>query len=426
MLFKFIFVVLLIVSVTSSVFAQSPDSADSIWTRSRLTGDWWGARSFLANYGVTLDLEYTSTFQGLMAGAEDSTAGYGGKVNAFLNLESGKMGLWNGTGLHTHIEYRHGKAGANLGNTLFATNTAQFYPVDAPEKVVATSLYLSQRVGERIDFYLGKINPIDFLAVDPFLGGWGIHRFMNLVFVGPPSGLVSPVIMGIVAVIKTKSDRAHVLPATAANLFRGGTLTIMLFDPNDRTNDIFPGDWFRDGVNILATGAHSAKLAGRKATYTLFAYYSTAEGVDFSTLAPGVETTNKRGSYNFALQFTLNLQENPGQSKASWGFYCKASIADGNPNYVKASVIAGIGGRALFFGRPQDSFGMGGFYYNLSNELENALAPLTEFGNEAGIEAYYNWSITPWLYLGGDLQYVYPALAGESGLLGAVRLNVRL
>ena len=35
-----------------------------------------------------------------------------------------------------------------------------------------------------------------------------------------------------------------------------------------------------------------------------------------------------------------------------------------------------IGGRALFFGRPRDVFGMGGFYYNLSDELEDALDPL--------------------------------------------------
>ncbi len=426
MVFRFILALSLIASATPSVIAQSAAPADTIWTRSRLTGGWWGARSYLADHGVTFDLEYTSTFQGLMSGTGDSTAGYGGKVDVFFNLESGKLGLWKGGGLHTHVEYRHGDAGSNLGNTLFATNTAQFYPVDAPEEVVATSLYLSQKVGERVDVHLGKINPIDFLAADPFFGGWGIHRFMNLVFVGPPSGLVPPVLMGVVTIFRTKSDRVHVLPATAADIFRGGTLTFMVFDPNDRTTDYFPGDLFKEGVNMVVTGAHAAKIAGRKTTYILFAYYSTAEGVDFSTLPPGIETTNKRGSYNFAIQFTLNLQESTAQPKASWGFYCKASIADGNPNYVRASVVAGIGGRALFFGRPQDSFGVGGFYYNLSNELGDALEPLTDFGNEAAIEVFYNWSITPWLYLGGDLQYVYPALGGESGLLGAIRLNIRL
>ena len=47
--------------VTPSVFGQS----------SALTGDWWGARSSLADNGVSLDLRYTSFYQGLASGTGD-------------------------------------------------------------------------------------------------------------------------------------------------------------------------------------------------------------------------------------------------------------------------------------------------------------------------------------------------------------------
>jgi porin len=201
--------------------------------------------------------------------------------------------------------------------------------------------------------------------------------------------------------------------------------TVMVFDPNDRTTDYFPGDLFSDGVNVSASGVHAAELAGRKSTYTVTANFSTAEGVDYSTLPPGVETTNKTGAYNIAFQFTHNLQEHTDRPDANWGFYFKAAIADGNPNYVKASVLGGIGGRALFLGRPQDSFGLGGFYYDLSDEIEGSLDPIAEFGNEAAIEAFYSWSVTPWLHAGGDIQYVYPARGGETSLIAAVRANIR-
>ncbi len=399
-----------IVSTTPSAVAQEPVPAGSFWSRSRLTGDWWGARSSLVDHGVTLDLDYTATFQGLVSGTKDEDSGYGGKVDAFLNFDSGKLGLWEGGGLHTHVEFRHGDAQSNLGNALFATNTAQLWPVDAPEQIVATSIYLAQQVGDRVNVLVGKFNPVDFLAEDPFFGGWGTRRFMNLIFVAPPSGLVPPVFMGAVTSMRTK----HV------------TWTVMAFDPNDRTTDYFPADVFEDGVNVSASGAHAAELDGRKTTYTVTFNFSTAEGVDYSTLPPGTETTDKKGAWNLAFQFTHNLQESTEQPIVNWGFYFKMAVADGNPNYVKASVLGGIGGRALFLGRPQDSFGIGGFYYNLSDALEASLDPIAEFGDEAAVEAFYSWSATPWLHVGGDIQYVFPARRrADSGLIGALRTNLR-
>lgn len=402
--------------ISGPVAAQEdPDSAtpgplDSERTRPRLTGDWWGARTWLTDHGVTLELDYTAFYQGLVSGTRERDSGYGGKVDAFFNLDSGKMGLWEGSGLRTHIEYRHGDARSNIGNTLFATNTALLWPVDAPEEVVATSIFLTQKLGQRIDLLVGKFNPIDFLAADPFFGGWGTRRFMNLIFVAPPSGLIPPVFMGAVTNVRTK----HV------------SWTVMVFDPNDRTTEYFPGDLFADGVNVSASATHAAKVAGRKTTYSVTFNFSTAEGVDYSTLPPGIETTDAKGAYNVAFQFTHNLQESAEAPEVNWGLYAKAAIADGNPNYVKASVVAGVGGRALFLGRPQDAFGLGGFYYDLSDELEDSLDPLADFGDEAAIEAFYSWSVVPWLGVSGDIQYVDPARQGvEPGFIAAIRANIR-
>jgi porin len=123
------------------------------------------------------------------------------------------------------------------------------------------------------------------------------------------------------------------------------------------------------------------------------------------------------------VQFIHNLQESEEQS---WGLYLKAATADGNPNYVKATAVAGIGGRALFFGRPQDSFGLGAFYYNLSDDLQNSLDPLVEFDDESAIEAFYNYAVTPWLYVAADIQYIDPARGdNEHALVSALRAQIR-
>lgn len=390
--------------------ALSP--SDTNWlSRPYLTGDWGGVRTSLAEKGVTLDLRHTSFYQGLASGTGDKDFEYGAKVDAFINFDFGKLGLWKGGGFRSHIEYSYGDLATNLGGVLFATNTAMYWPVGAPEKVVATSLNFIQKVGEENTIAVGKFNPVDVYASHAFYGGWGIDRFMNIVLVAPPSGLIPVVFMGAIASVETPSAK----------------WTIIVADPNDRTNDYFPGDLFEDGVLLAANATHVTTLAGRKTSFGVTGLFSTAEGVDFSSIGGGlVETSNKSGAYNVNIQFTHNLQEYSEQSNAAWGFYLKAGIADGNPNYVKSSLIAGIGGSALFFGRPQDNFGLGAFYYNLSDELQSSLTN-TKFRDEAGIEVYYNYSITPWLYVGPDIQYIKPATGNfDNALVIGLRLQVRI
>ena len=390
--------------------AQPPIGADWL-TRPYLTGDWAGARSSLADKGVSLDFRHTSFYQGLVSGTGEKNFEYGGKFDAFINLDFGKMGLWEGGSFSSHIEYSHGDLATNLGGTLFSTNTALYWPVGTPEEVVVTSLYYTQKVGDRSRFALCKFNPVDLLAADPFYGGWGIDRFMNLILVAPPSGLIPVVFMGAVANIQT----------------RPLTWTIMVFDPNDRTNDYFPGNLFEDGVNVAVSGAHTTTLAGRKTTYAFNGLYSTAEGIDFSSIGGGVlYTSTKSGAYNISFEFKHNLQEISEQPNASWGFYLKAAIADGNPNYIERSLIAGIGGRALFFGRAQDSFGLGVYYYNLSDVLRDPIHPSAKIDKEAAIELFYNYAVTPWLYFGPDIQYVKPARNRfDNALIVSLRMQIR-
>ena len=280
------------------------------------------------------------------------------------------MGLWEGGGFRSHLEYRHGAAPASLGGAIFAVNSARYWPVGAADELVATSLYLTQKLGDRSSVAIGKFNPVDLLATNPFYGGWGIDRFMNLIPVAPPIGLIPVVFMGAVASIKAE-------PAS---------WIITVFDPNDRTNDYLPGDLFKTGVNVFVNGTHATTFGGRTTTFAATGIYSTAKGVDYSSLAPGLGTSTKKGSYNISFEFTHKLQERKEQPGANWGFYLKVATADGNPNNVQSSLIAGIGGRALFFGRPQDSFGLDAHRYNFSDVQQSSLAPLTWFRDQAGIE----------------------------------------
>jgi len=369
-------------------------------------------RAGLADYGVSMDVRYTAFYQGLASGSGDKGYEYGGKVDAFINLDIGKMGLWEGGEFRSHLEYSHGDAAANLGGAIFSVNTALYWPVDTPNELVATSLNYAHTLSERSSIAVGKFNPVDVYASHPFYGGWGVDRFSNIVLAAPPSGLIPVVFMGVLGAIETEPV----------------TWTYIVADPNDRTNDYFPGDLFSDGVLLAVNATHATTFAGRRTSYGITGLYSTAEGADYSSVGGAVGTSTKSGAYNVNIQFTHNIQESSAQSDAAWGFYLKAGVADGNPNYVQHSLIVGIGGKALFFGRPQDSFGVGAYYYDLSDTLQDELNPvLTNFHDESAIEAYYNWTATPWLQIGANIQYINPARGNyKHALVPSLRFQFRL
>ncbi len=390
---------------TNIAQAQSSLSASSNY----LTGNWGGVRSILKNKGVDMELEYTSTYQGLSAGTGDSAFNYGGKFDAFITLDSSKLQLWQGGSLRTHFEYRHGNDNAFKGGALWPTNSAQALPLGAPNKLVASSLYLTQQLSPNISLLLGKINVLDLLAKDNFFGGWGNHRFMNVAFVAPPSGVLPPTIFGSIMNIKAKNIN----------------WTLMAFDPNDRTLDYLPNDLFNEGINVSFSGAKSFKLSGRKSNFSAGLTYSTQTGADLNDilLPPELESGTKEGSYSITAQFSHNLN----QDEASpWGIFIKASIADGNPNPIDASIIGGIGGKAAFINRAQDNFGIGYFYYAVSNELREAIQPSEDLNDDSGLEVFYNYQVSAWFNLTADIQYIDPMKSkNKNALVMGLRTNIK-
>lgn len=410
--FKYVLAVMLITTFSPILFAEDSLSEESILTKSYLTGDWKGLRPELIEKGIAFNLEYTSTYQGLQSGTGEKTYAYGGKLNAFMKLDIEKLGLWNGGGFNVHLEYRHGNSDVFPGGNLFPVNTALLLPLGSNEKIEATSLYFTQKIGEKASVLFGKINVLDLLAADSFFGGWGNRRFMNIAFVAPPSGILPPTIFGVIANLKTDSVNWN----------------FMVFDPNDRTTDYFPDDLFSDGVNISLTGALPGTFQGRKTTASLGGTYSTKEGADLSDslLPPGLEAGTKDGAFNITFQFSHNLYESASNPDNGWGLYIKATKGNGNPNPIDAYFSGGIGGKALFEGRPQDSFGLGYFYYALSNELRNALDPATDLDDEQGLEMFYSYAVTPWFHISGDIQYINPASgSSKNALVVGLRTNIR-
>ncbi|UCD91132.1 MAG: carbohydrate porin [Desulfobacterales bacterium] len=380
--------------------------------RDTLTGNWGGSRDQLVEKGVKLDIEFTEYYQGMFSGDGNDDFEFGGRADILGNLDTKKIGLWDGGGLHTHLTYRFGDLPAFRGGALWPVSTGSILPLDEKDSMVASSLYLSQRLGNSASILLGKINAVDLLAKDPFFGGWSNHRFMNLALVAPPSGVFPPVIIGAVF-------NYRIAPYT---------LTFMVYDPHDRTGDYWPDDLFSDGVNLSLGATWTGKVFERPSSINLTGIYSTEDSIDLSEilLPPDLQTGTKDGAYNVSLKVSHLMLESSTHPGQGLGLYGKAAVADGNPNPIEASFSGGFAGHRLVPGRPNDVFGIGYFFYNFSKDLKSAISPLFNFDDEQGVEIFYNLSVTPWFRVTADLQWIHPANSDkDDAWLGGLRANVR-
>ncbi len=394
--------VLAIAMVANPAFAAGDDT---------LTGDLGGARTRLSETGITLRADATGFAQGVVAGAPDRRWDGSGRADVFADVDSGGVGLWVGTGFHAHGEIRFAQPTSNFGGQLLSSNTGALLPVTGEGRFEASSLYFSQRLDTRTSLLIGKINVVDLLARDPFFGGWGTQRFMNLVFVAPPSGVVPPTIMGAMLVHRGTPI----------------TLSVMVFDPNDRTGDYWVRGLFADGVNISVGATWAGNVDGRNTSIGVTSTISTKAGQDLGDilLPPGLESSTRKGSYNLALQASHRLAESPTGTGQGLSVTLRAAIADGNPNVIEQSLTAGIAAHGMIAARPRDSFAIGAFYYKFSNVLQDTLAPLAKFEDERGIEAWYSFALTPWFRLTTDAQLISPARGKQpTSLILALRGNV--
>lgn len=406
-----------LVAAPAAFAADAQASADTtLWTRKNLTGDWDGRRASLADRGVVLDASTTGYYAGLLQGDGDKDFEWGGRSDALLHLNTARLGLWEGGGFHAHFESRYGESAdrtAPRSGGLWPPNTGVAVPLGNPDRVVTTSLFYSHGFNESASLMVGKINALDLLAADPFFGGGARERFTNTAFVAPPSGVVPPTIMGGIFNYR----------------FKPYSITLMVFDPNDQTNNYSVNNVFEDGENVSLGGTWTGDMAGRSSSMNITGTYSTKRGTDLSDFLITTDQTigTRKGSYNVAYSVSHLLYELPDAPGKGFGVYAKAAIADGNPNPIQSSFIGGFAGHGVVPGRPLDVFGIGYYFYNLSDDLQEETEAVFPIDDESGVELYYNVALTPWLRITPDVQWIDPANAEYSdSWVAGLRANLSL
>jgi porin len=171
----------------------TPEEGREYWDR-YVTGDWWGLRTFLHNWGVDFNLDYFSEMATNLSGGKDNFSGYNkneGQVWAYtdqalfgLDLNFQKMIGWDGASFEFYVTKRTGN---NLGNYINPDTLQLIQEVwGRGQTWRITSMWFKQTIlDDKFEFKVGLMN------MSQEFGGFYSFPFENLTFTAGITGNVA-------------------------------------------------------------------------------------------------------------------------------------------------------------------------------------------------------------------------------------------
>jgi porin len=429
-----------------------------LWSRPRLTGDWGGVRDDMAKRGVTIDVDLSQFPQGVASGGRQTGFGYSGVGDYTLNVDTGKLGLWPGGFLKAHLENRFGSTVNGKAGAVEAVNGYALFPEPNGSAVALPNLTFAQFLAKWVGLYVGKIETLggdenEFAHYDP-------NKFMNLGFdFNLTLGLVPFSALGGGIILLPTEDPAEAI-INISVLDSDGKMTTTGFD-----------NFFTHGVMMAGEARVRIKPFGLTGHQLLGGVWSNKDRLAIDQdpsnifkmllfnrfprledpgpilrdllarrfpqlLVPVQPLAQVDNTWAVYYNFDQFLWSPAGHPDRGVGVFFRFGVSDGRANPIKYHWNAGIGGKGVVPGRPNDSFGIGWSNVQFSNNLVPFLRQNLNLGlsTENAVEMYYNAALTGWLNLTADLQIVNPGLKkfpnpsgpGESNVSTAVVAGVRV
>ncbi|MCO6042765.1 carbohydrate porin [Aeoliella sp. ICT_H6.2] len=370
--------------------------------------------------GFVYDLVATQFYQGVASGGVQQDFEYGGKVDQFVILDSGKLGLWQGMTMTMHAETRFGDD-VNQDAVGFApANIAMLYPKSGEHDTAITGLSFAQALNQDVQAVFGKFNAVDlFYSLYPQTGR-GIDGFMN-------ASMVIPVSVARVAPLS--------FMGAGVQKYRGKQVqgAFLVYDTQNTATTSGFDDLFDNGANILAFWRFFTDVGGLPGSHGFGGIWSTGEFVPFDPAGfvfvpeEGIVAVPQDGAYTllYILEQTLWMdcchQERNISLLSQWG------IADQATSPIGWSANIGLQATGFSDSRPHDSFGVGYFHTGISNDLQDLFSPLLPLQDVDGVEMYYSAAIAKGIQLTTDLQIIEPAFVNDdTAVVFGLRLSAGL
>jgi porin len=402
---------------------------------SKLLGSWGGLRDEMAEIGLSLDLNVTQVLQSNTHGGATTRNGvrYSGSADLTLMLDTSKAGLWDGGTVILNAEPKWGDGINEKVGSLLPVNLDASKPLAGEGCVMTLSEYFiwQEVIPAKLYVWAGKLDASRAFDMNVFANDERT-QFMNLAFRNNlmliPFSPYTSLCAGFM--IKPTEDL---------------TLTTAVVDTDGRPNTTgFETAFHGDAERFSVAHEWSIKVnpLGLPGNQRVGFAWSPAEFDKVSPVSPfkemtpmlidllGMKTVNKIAPflpyeqskdnvmiyYNFD-QYVYAEEEDPTQGVGMFGRFGWAR-QDVNP--VAHFYSLGLGGKGIVPNRDKDTFGVGYYFADLSNDLPSG------FHSEQGIECYYNIEVTPWMHITPDVQVVVDPGGGIENNDVAVVCGVRV
>ena len=386
------------------------------WSPQPLTGDWFGARSWLADHGLTLGINVVDTYQGVVGGGVDKDWDNGGSLYIESQFNTDKAGLWPGGFLDFRAERQYGNFVNREAGSFPAVNMVGLFPEPDDNSFVVSKLMYTQFVTEWLGFFIGRIDTLDG-DTNNLVSGRGRTGFLNpqLAF-SPNSVLTTPYVLnGIGAVAFTPNPFMQ----------RPATLSLVFANSGVKPGESGLNDNFFENQYYAAEWRFPTSLFGMPGSQNIGYNYNSKEFLQLDNLTEQF-ITRKKSSNDGASVVYYNFHQyvyvEPGQDTTSIGYdadqerlqgvgvFGRVGYANGDVNPLEWTFALGLAGRGVIPTRDDDTFGIAPYYGLVSRNVSDLSRRLNE--SYWGLEAYYNVAITPWLHVTPDFQVTEPFLQG--------------
>jgi porin len=299
-----------------------------------------------------------------------------------------------------HAETAFGQTSLTDAGAFAMTNTNLLWPL-AGEQVTAISgfLYL-QALNEEWSLAAGKINVLDFWTMFYPNAGYGQEGFMNLnsLSAGLPWFRFINLSINGAGILAMEGEKPQGF--------------VFAFDLNNSSTTSGLSNLFDDGAGVLGAWKFFTEYGGKPGSHLFVGgyanrrYTSLDETSWFVVPGQGVVPGEKTGAWALGYYFDQVVWNDPCNEARKLQLFTGWGISDGNPSFSRWGGFASLERFGTFRGRDKDRMGISYFYSGLSDDFRQLVDPVVQLGSVQGGEFYYNYEVTPWFHLTGDLQVV--------------------
>jgi len=448
-------------------YSQPPffrlDYSGDFWTAPAMTGDWGGARTKLAEHGLSLNVDVIQYGMSNAYGGRSTNGGmaYSGTASYLLQVDTWRAGLWPGGLIRLRGETTFGRSINGRTGSIDSPNFDALLPVpNDPGETTLTEAWMMQFLSEKVYVLGGKVDLTQLPGGNVFQGNrW--NQFLNTGLWYPPvmfGTIPYSALTAGVGYIPTKWFDAATLFIDSYGVPNMSGFETAFHSPNGLSilqNFTFhinpwdlPGnqrfyvswssrnrypveDWNKLALSDLINprkrlqravddgrlGALQSIVAGRRKSNGSRVLGVPGRFALANALLPSQESNNWAVWYNFDQYFYVEPQD----KTQGVGVFGNFGWSPGVTNSISTFYSVGLGGKGIIPRRDNDRFGLGYFYLNMSDKIPSNY----NLNAEQGVELFYNIEVTPWFHITPDIQCIIDPGAGNGDLKPALVYGVR-